>query len=218
MNLATNVFEHLRKNETFRIPSYDKSANAGAGDRLPYKEGTKVNLSGHQLKIIILEGWMVGFKALSDNDVIVKHKSAAADSTLAQNRVEDLLFINEKLRAYETLWDQLEVLVHIDAEDLKYVYEWRLEAEQKLRQLKGVENAMTNEQVKTFVDGYFPAYELYTQGLRQSKWGEKDGKKLRMVIDKQRKVKSVETVLVADKEKENERLDARLALGGPWAL
>lgn len=212
--LAQNVFEHLRKNEVFRTPSYDKSAFAGAGDRRPYKEGAKVNTSGHQLKVIILEGWMVGFKALTDEEVKAKYDAAGPESTLKKNKLEDLLFINEKLREYEGLWEQLEFIIHLDAEDLSYVYDWRLQAEQALRKEKGEENAMTDEQIKSFVDGYFPAYELYTEGLRNVQWGGVDWRKLRMVIDKQRKVVKVET---QDKP-EIETPDPRLALGGLWAL
>jgi len=44
-----------------------------------------------------------------------------------------------------------DAFVHIDAEDLKWVYIWRLEAEVKLRIEKG--SGMTDEQVKKFVDG-----------------------------------------------------------------
>ena len=38
-----------------------------------------------------------------------------------------------------------------DAEDTKFVYEWRLEQEASLRSKKG--DGMTDEQVRKFVDG-----------------------------------------------------------------
>ena len=44
-----------------------------------------------------------------------------------------------------------DAFIHIDAEDPKWVYTWRLEAEVKLRIEKG--SGMTDEQVKRFVDG-----------------------------------------------------------------
>lgn len=44
-----------------------------------------------------------------------------------------------------------DAFIHIDAEDPKWVYDWRLEAEVKLRAAKG--SGMTDEQVKRFVDG-----------------------------------------------------------------
>lgn len=210
--LATNVFEHLRKNEVFRAPSYDKSAFSGAGDRRPYLQGEKLNTSGHLIKVIILEGWMVGFKALTDEEVKAKWEEAKKDerSTLGKNKLEDLLFINNKLREYECLWEQLEYIIHLDASSLSYVYAWRLEAERALRAEKGDSNAMSDAQIEKFVDGYFPAYELYTDGLREVQWGGVDWRKLRMVIDKERKVKSVES---CDKPAV-ETPDPRLALGG----
>jgi D-glycerate 3-kinase len=44
-----------------------------------------------------------------------------------------------------------DAFIHIDAEDPKSVYTWRVEAEVKLRIEKG--SGMTDEQVKRFVDG-----------------------------------------------------------------
>lgn len=62
---------------------------------------------------------------------------------------------------------------------------------------------MTDEQVKNFVDGYYPSYELYVDGLREGvfktlkKDGEVDdweGRQLRLVVGKDRKVKQVERI------------------------
>jgi len=44
-----------------------------------------------------------------------------------------------------------DAFIHIDAENTKWVYQWRLEAEVKLRAAKG--SGMTDEQVEKFVDG-----------------------------------------------------------------
>lgn len=46
---------------------------------------------------------------------------------------------------------KFDAFIHIDAEDAKWVYTWRLEAEVNLRIEKG--SGMTDEQVKRFVDG-----------------------------------------------------------------
>jgi D-glycerate 3-kinase len=45
----------------------------------------------------------------------------------------------------------LDVLVHIDAEDIAYVYDWRLEQERWLVAEKG--QGMSDEAVRKFVDG-----------------------------------------------------------------
>lgn len=80
-----------------------------------------------------------------------------------------------------------------DAEDTKFVYGWRLEQEAALRASKGV--GMTQEQVINFVNGYYPAYELYTATLRNGIFGPDDkARQLRLVVGQDRKVKSVETI------------------------
>ncbi|KAK4893570.1 hypothetical protein LTR27_008037 [Elasticomyces elasticus] len=76
-----------------------------------------------------------------------------------------------------------------DAEDTQYVYAWRQEQEAALRAAKGT--GMTVEQVENFVNGYYPAYELYTEVLRNGIFGGDKGKQLRLVVGRDRKVKEV---------------------------
>ena len=75
-----------------------------------------------------------------------------------------------------------------------------------MRAAKG--SGMTDEQVKTFVDGCryrpfavmmrvlmsrldYPSYELYTEQLRKGVFEGQTGKQLRLIIGKDRKVKEV---------------------------
>ena len=51
---------------------------------------------------------------------------------------------------------------------------------------------MTDEQVRHFVDGYYPAYELFTETLRAGVFGEDKGRQLRLVVGPDRKVIKVE--------------------------
>ena len=92
---------------------------------------------------------------------------------------------------------RLNAVVHIDAAFPLSVYEWRLQQEVTLRQVRGA--GMTDDQVRHFVDGYYPAYELYTEGLRQRVIGDgppdmrdKHGSKLRLVVGSDRRVLKVE--------------------------
>ena len=54
---------------------------------------------------------------------------------------------------------------------------------------------MTDAQVKTFIDGYYPAYELYTDTLRDGVFkdlGEAGkGRQMRLVVGRDRKVREV---------------------------
>ena len=96
-----------------------------------------------------------------------------------------------------------------DAEDTQYVYNWRLQQEAALRASKGT--GMTDEQVVNFVNGCksaihgraltclltrtdYPAYELYTDVLRQGIFSEDKGKQLRLVVGEDRRVREVQVI------------------------
>jgi D-glycerate 3-kinase len=69
------------------------------------------------------------------------------------------------------------------------VYAWRAEQEQQLRRETG--EGMSEEQVVKFVDAYYPAYELFTEGVRQGVFVDKPGRegcKLRLVVGRDRSV------------------------------
>jgi D-glycerate 3-kinase len=69
------------------------------------------------------------------------------------------------------------------------VYEWREQQEAALRHEKGV--GMSPEEVKRFVDGYFPAYELFVEGVREGVLKGEKRKQLRLVVGRDRRVKEV---------------------------
>jgi len=189
--LAKAFFDKVMKGEPTKLPVYDKSAYAGHGDRAPEAQWTPVNQPGQPpIKAVILEGWSVGFRALSDAEVEAKWEGPSR--TLGLHKLEHLLLINEQLRHYDALTDLFDAFIHIDAKDLNFVYAWRTQQEEHLRRDKGDPNAgMSVEQVVRFVDGYFPAYELYTDGVRAGVLPGQTGKQLRMVVDEDRKVKDV---------------------------
>lgn len=72
---------------------------------------------------------------------------------LGKLKYRDVEFVNEALQGYEEVWDRFAAFVHIDAAETEWVYDWRLEAEVKMREVRGVDNAMSDAQVKAFVDG-----------------------------------------------------------------
>lgn len=114
------------------------------------------------------------------------------DGRLGWNRLEDITFVNEALRDYDRLTDQLDALIHLDAADARFVYRWRLQQEAALRATR--DSGMTDEQVKNFVDGYYPAYELFTDHLRAGAFDGNKDKQLRLVIGEDRKVKGIERI------------------------
>lgn len=192
--LVKAFFDAVLKGEPAKLPVYDKAISNGKGDRLPESQWLPVNQHGQpKIQAIILEGWCVGFRSLTHEGV--EARCSKPNRTLKQHKLEHLLFVNEKLAEYDTLTDLFDAFIQIDAEDLGYVYGWRLEQEDHLREERGDPGAgMTSEEVVRFVDGYYPAYELYTESLRKGVFPDRRGRQLRMVVGRDRKVKHVRRV------------------------
>ena len=193
MNLGLSVFASLSKNQPTKIPQYNKAAFNGQGDRVDESEWEEVNQSPSKIKIVLFEGWCTGFRPLSSEELKQRWEAAVSAKQnaeylgrLGHNRYEDVKVINDALVKYDKLTNSLDALMHIDAADLQYVYQWRLQQETTLRAVKG--NGMTDEQVRHFVDGYYPSYELYVDHLRAGVFGPDSGRQLRLIVGPDRKV------------------------------
>ncbi|KAI0889025.1 P-loop containing nucleoside triphosphate hydrolase protein [Annulohypoxylon maeteangense] len=191
MNLARHFFTALREGQPIRVPQYDKSAYSGKGDRVPESQWEEVNGHGQpKIQVVIFEGWCVGFRQLDSAEV--SNKWNAPSRTLNKHSLEHLNFINERLGDYDVITDTFNAFIHIDAEDTEWVYDWRLEQETMLRKQRGT--GMTDDQVVKFVDAYYPAYELFSDRLREGLFSDKPGRQLRLIVGKDRKVK--QTVII----------------------
>lgn len=85
-----------------RLPVYDKCAHDGRGDR----STTERTIDASATRLVLLEGWCVGFRARGwGGDAVDRH-----------------------LRAYAPLFDSLDGLVVLRA-DVAWVREWRRQAE-----------------------------------------------------------------------------------------
>lgn len=207
------VFESLRENKPTKIPQFNKAAYDGFGDRVQEEEWVTVNGDGDAwgpVRIVLFEGWCVGFRPLDDETLEGKHRDTTAQAQdsglgypgrLGHNPLQSVATINDALREYDEITVQFDGLIHIDAEDPLYVYEWRLEQEHNLKKAKG--SGMSDEEVRNFVDGYYPSYELYVDGLRdgvfktleqEGKRQDVEGRQLRLVVGRDRKVKDVQRI------------------------
>jgi D-glycerate 3-kinase len=109
--LALCVLRSLRDEQPTKIPRYDKGAFDGAGDRVPEEQWGEVNSGDREkIKIVILEGWCVGFRALGHGKIEEKWREATNargkggyDGRLGFNRLEDVLFVDDALRGYGEL-------------------------------------------------------------------------------------------------------------------
>lgn len=189
--LLRDVFDALVEGRPARVPQYDKGAFGGLGDRLPSDQWIPVNEEGQaKVQVVLLEGWCVGFKSIPPETVEAKWKETSR--TLHLHKLEDLLFINEQLKDYDDITDRFDAFIHIDAQDTEYVYEWRLQQEHQLIRERGM--GMTDEQVVKFVDAYYPAYELFSDGVRHGVLPHRPGGQLRFVVGKDRMV--IDTIII----------------------
>lgn len=183
--LLRSVFESLCRGEPTLIPQYDKGAFSGLGDRLPREQWIPVNHEGQsKVQVVLLEGWCVGFRSILPAEIEVKWKGP--NRTLHLHKLEDLCFINDQLKRYDAITDLFGAFIHIDAEDTEYVYDWRLQQEHQLRRERGT--GMTDEQVVKFVDAYYPAYELFSDSVRNGIFSDRRGCQLQLVVGKNRMV------------------------------
>ncbi|KAK4864196.1 hypothetical protein LT330_009989 [Penicillium expansum] len=228
--LGEEVFASLAAERPTAIPQYDKSAFEGQGDRVPKVQWKVVNEKGQdKVKVVIFEGWCVGFRAWDDQTLRAKWEAAVRqkengeyDGRLGHVNFEDVKAVNDALRRYDVLTEwvssldcatrsfadigflflrsKLDALIHIDAENPRFVYEWRQEQERTLRAAKGT--GMTEEQVNNFVDGYYPSYELFTETLREGAFKpaphnlsasrlDWQGRQLCLVVNRDRRVQEV---------------------------
>ncbi|KAJ6180343.1 hypothetical protein N7519_010804 [Penicillium mononematosum] len=230
--LGEEVFASLAAERPTAIPQYDKSAFEGQGDRVPKTHWNVVNEAGQEkVKVVIFEGWCVGFRAWDEQTLRAKWEAAVHqkengkyDGRLGHVKFEDVKAVNDALKRYDVLTEwvssaigdcatrsfanigflslrsKLDALIHIDAENPRFVYEWRQEQERTLRAAKGA--GMTEEQVNHFVDGYYPSYELFTETLREGAFKptphnpsvsnpDWQGRQLRLVVNRDRRVQKV---------------------------
>ncbi|KZM23629.1 Glycerate 3-kinase [Ascochyta rabiei] len=195
-HLAAGFFKELESYSgegELRIPSFDKSQFSGEGDRAPVSAWHSVS---RKPDVVVFEGWCVGFQPLPASAVEEKRSLALAGqlpiNTPAQHQLPHLLEVNDNLKRYYDAFmgpQNFDFFVHIDTSDLHNVYIWRLEQEHKMIAAKG--SGMSDEQVKAFIDGYMPSYEIYLDTLRQGLFKDK-GRMVRVVLDRQRNVERVE--------------------------
>jgi D-glycerate 3-kinase len=147
--LGVQVLEalrHLRAGDEVALPSYDRSAALGRGDRRPESEWPRTT---GPLDLVILEGWMLGFEPVDEH--------AIGDPQLRT--------VNELLRGYAAWTASLDALIWLNPEDYRFVVDWRAEAEADAR--KAGRGGMSDTDVRAFATGFLPAYETYLPGLRR---------------------------------------------------
>ena len=183
------------------IPVFDKSKFNGEGDRAPQNDWPRCQ---KKPDVVVFEGWCVGFRALPSSTLSSKHtlaKSSPPDPsldsivTLPDHALAHLEVVNKYLAEYNDTFmgpQHFDFFVHLDTENLRNVYRWRLQQEHAMWKVKGA--GMSDENVRAFVRGYMPAYELYLEDLREGFFGKGSGRHVRVVLDMERAVEKVDVI------------------------
>ncbi|KAF2018077.1 P-loop containing nucleoside triphosphate hydrolase protein [Aaosphaeria arxii CBS 175.79] len=203
--LARRFFGELRAWDgegELKVPRFDKSCFGGEGDRAPREEWEVVE---RKPDVVVFEGWCVGFQAIGEREIVEKRERAEREkgsgeeelsiTTLADHEVKHLKEVDEGLMRYSEAFmgpEHFDFLVHIDTDDLRNVYRWRLQQEHAMIEKKG--SGMKDEAVVAFVKGYMPGYELYLDGLRKGFFEPGSGRQVRVVLDRERNVEKVEVI------------------------
>lgn len=188
LDLLKKVFNNVNEKALVSMPLYDKSLFLGEGDRLDPTNWPKMNDGSNFVSILLVEGWFVGYKPLSEQTLKSRYETAGPGSALKQYKLKDLLEVNRRLADYEEIWQCFDYFINIESDDINNVYEWRIQQEHDLIKKKGT--GMTDDQVRNFISRYMAMYELYYKDL--CKQGvAKEGCNLNIEIDKNRTVRGV---------------------------
>jgi len=141
--LGTGILSRLKQAEAgsgLLLPRYDKSQHQGQGDRAVETQWPEIALP---VDIVLVEGWMLGFRPLSPD--------AITDPHLQQ--------INRLLDQYTGWHSLLDSFVYIRPDDPAHVLDWRSEAEERMK-AKGLPG-MSASEVRAYAEKFLPAYRLY---------------------------------------------------------
>ena len=150
VKMILNFFKNLKskKFKPFKLPKFDKSIDDRCDKSLWYKIKTRPD-------IVFFEGWCVGAKAQSENNL------KKAVNSLEKNEDKKLIwrrFVNNSLKtAYKKLFNQINYLIFLKAKNFSQLEKWRLKQEKKLwlkssnkKNLK----IMSNDEVINFMKTY----------------------------------------------------------------
>ncbi|KAK6453921.1 P-loop containing nucleoside triphosphate hydrolase protein [Scheffersomyces xylosifermentans] len=163
-----------------RIPSYDKAAFNGEGDR----DEAKWKTVNYKVDIVLFEGWFNGFVPLDNDQLRVKYLTSDPSSILQRSKLPDLELVNEFLHNYTKIWDLFDRFIFLRTSSIDNVYKWRIEQEHNL--IKAMGTGMSDQQVVNFVNRYMPLYHLYYENMCDNGVLRARDGNLRISIDEKR--------------------------------
>ena len=126
-----------KMNGELNVPVYDKSLRNGLGDRSHWRSDNP--------DLLIIEGWFLGVKPLSDsfNDQYLKStKLSTHESSYSFN-------IQNNLKEYLDVWRLIETIWHLKPLKFEYMNLWKSNQEREMFLKKG--NALRDEKLSNFL-------------------------------------------------------------------
>ena len=124
--LLESTLSEWKGGAEIRLPRFDKGLRGGRGDRLGWRPCSA--------DLLVLEGWFLGCRSGADPTGPEEH----LDRPLNPEELEYRWTVQEKLSRYGSIWDQLDQLWHLRAEDLRSPVIWKRQQEEAMGRSRGV--------------------------------------------------------------------------------
>lgn len=177
IELGIEILDQLINGMATRIPRFDKSLANNQGDRVPPSAWLEVS---EAQDIVLFEGWNVGEAPFPEDRLDQRFEKLRDTEGFHEWRDYYIATLEDAERGYAALFNRLDDLVMIRIHDFTEVYANREKAEAKLRQRIARDasqgkatagmSAMTQQEVRAFVDHYAP----WTQHMLQEMPGRAD--------------------------------------------
>ncbi|PIG94443.1 glycerate kinase [Gloeocapsopsis sp. IPPAS B-1203] len=155
VDLGLIVLQKLRQpdSQPIAIPRFDKSAYSGAGDRTQPEIVEAVD-------IVLFEGWFVGVRPIDPQqfDTAPPPIETPTDREFARD-------MNARLQEYLPLWEQLDSLILLYADDYRHSLTWRKDAEHD--RIAVGQSGMSDAEIENFVKYFWRSLhpELFIKPL-----------------------------------------------------
>ncbi len=157
IKMMLDFFKNSKKKKfkKMKLPLFDKSID----DRLPKKKWYEIK---KRPDVIILEGWCVGAKAQTNQEI---KKSMNSMEKTMDKQLKGRKFVNYNLQtSYKKLFKQLDTLLYLKASNFNQLRKWRLKQEKKLKiQTKNKKNLKIMD--KKDVISFMQTYQRITENM-----------------------------------------------------
>lgn len=175
--LAEAVLADLKAGRTTQVPRFDKSLQGGEGNRAGFE-------SVESAAVVLFDGWCLGCHPLPEASFEPARQLPALLHAPKANQFARSC--NQRLRAYEPLWDRLDSLLILRPQDYRFSLAWRQEAERRMWETGKA--GLSEGAIARFVEYFWTALhpELFLPPLEQAEaeWI--------VALDPQRQVQKIE--------------------------